>query len=457
MRLRQKIKTSDPYIQLVLLHVGLGVLFFVFKPFAKVFFLIIMGYFLYKIVFSPPSKVTLNVLLGCAYFAGAEILFRMTKGGIAYEASKYLVILFVLMGMFYKGISGKGYPYFIYLILLVPSILVASVTLTLDARFRTNIAFVLSGPVCLGLAALFCYDRKVTHKQLHSIVLYVLLPIISTTTYLFLYTPSIKARLSGTSSNSALSGGFGPNQVATILGLGMFCMVVRLILKSPSVALKLLNIFILGAMTFRAIVTFSRGGIVAAALVTIAFLATISLRLNMRRIVPLLASLVLLGGVLTVTWSISSNQTRGLIDKRYANQDPLGREKKDLSTGRAELFQEEIDGFLGSPFLGIGASRVKNKRVETSGHHLPSHNEIGRLLSEHGFLGVIILLILLFAPVAYRSRNRRNIFFFAFLAFWFATINHSGMRIAAPALLYGLALLNVVHEKPPVHRKQLKY
>ena len=85
-------------------------------------------------------------------------------------------------------------------------------------------------------------------------------------------------------------------------------MVVRLILKSPSVALKLLNVFILGAMTFRAIVTFSRGGILAAAIVTIAFLATISLRLNMRRVIPLLASLVLLGGVLTVTWSISSTK-----------------------------------------------------------------------------------------------------------------------------------------------------
>ena len=170
-----------------------------------------------------------------------------------------------------------------------------------------------------------------------------------------------------------------------------------------------------------------------------------------------MGSLILLGGILTATWSISSTQTRGLIDKRYANQDALGREKKDIGTGRVQLFQEEIDGFLNNPFLGIGASRVKNKRVETTGQHLPSHNEIGRLLSEHGFLGIIILLILILKPLGFRANNRRNIFFFAFLAFWFATINHSGMRIAAPALLYGLALLNVVYEKPIVHRKQLKH
>ena len=398
---------------------------------------------------STSKTLTVNVLLGCAYFTGIEILFRMTKGGLAYEASKYLVIVFVLIGMFYRGISGKGYPYFIYLILLVPSILVASVTLSLGANFRTNILFVLSGPVCLGLAALFCYDRKVTHQQLHKIILYILLPIISTTTYLFLYTPSIKDRLSGTASNAALSGGFGPNQVSTILGLGIFCVIVRLVLKSPNIFIKSLNLIILAAMTFRAIVTFSRGGVLAAALVTAAFFGTVVLRLKIKRLLPLFASIFLLVSILGVTWVISSNQTRGLIDKRYANQDALGREKKDLTTGRFDLFMEEIDGFLKNPFLGIGASRVKDKRIEETGQKLPSHNELGRLLSEHGLLGIICILILVFKPLTFRTNNRRNVFFFSFLAFWFATINHSGIRIAAPAVLYALALLNVTYQPKP--------
>ena len=383
-----------------------------------------MSYFLYKIVMSTSKNLTINVLLGCAYFTGIEILFRMTKGGLAYEASKYLVIFFVLIGMFYRGVSGKGYAYFIYLILLVPSILVASTTLSLGANFRTNILFVLSGPVCLGLAALFCYDRKVTYQQLHKIILYILLPIISTTTYLFLYTPTIKDRLSGTASNSALSGGFGPNQVSTILGLGIFCVIVRLVLKSPNIFIKGLNIFILGAMTFRAIVTFSRGGVLAAVLVTAAFFGSVFLRLRIKRLIPLFASIFLLVSILGVTWVVSSNQTRGLIDKRYANQDALGRDKKDLTTGRLDLFMEEVDGFLQNPFVGIGASRVKDKRIQETGQKLPSHNEIGRLLSEHGLLGIICLLILMFKPLSYRAVNRRNIFFFSFLAFWFATINH---------------------------------
>lgn len=430
----------------MLFHVALGLLFFAFEPAAKLYFLLVMGYFLIRIVILPQPRKTREILLACAYFSGAEILFRMTKGGLAYEASKYLVILFMLMGMFFKGISGRGYPYFFYLILLVPAILVASSTLSWGANFRTNIAFVLSGPVCLGIAALFCYDRKVNFKTLLEVNLYMLLPCITTTAYLFIYNPSIKSVLSGTASNAAASGGFGPNQVATILGLGMFTMVVRIFLQSPNLFIKLLNIGILCAMAYRGIVTFSRGGIFAAGIVIAAFLTIYFFKVSAKRQGEIILSSILFIIALIITWNISSSQTYGLIDKRYANQDAQGREKTDLTTGRVDLFIEEIDGFVNNPFLGIGASRVKDVRVEQSGNHLPSHNEIGRLLSEHGILGVIILAILIIKPLAYRSNNKTNIFFYAFLAFWFATINHSGMRIAAPAFLYALALLQVRHQ-----------
>lgn len=446
---------SDQYIPLVLLHIILGVIIFLFEPLSKLFFVVALLYFLWQIIFSNSKDKIYQILLACGYFVGAEVLFRMTKGGLAYEASKYLIILFVSMGMFYKGLSGKGYPYFIYLILLVPAIVVASITLTLDAKFRTNIAFVLSGPVCLGVAALFCYDRKVSHKQIMDVLLYMLLPLITTTAYLFLYNPSIKDTLSGTASNSATSGGFGPNQVATVLGLGMFILIVRLFLKSPNLFLKLLNLGLLGAMTFRAIVTFSRGGIFAAIIIVAAFLWSLFFRSTLRQKNQIIGSFILLVVGVSITWMISSTQTMGLIDKRYANEDALGREKSDITTGRVDLFMQEIDGFLNSPFLGIGASRVKNIRVETSGQHLPSHNEIGRLLSEHGLLGVVIIMILIFVPLGYRGKNKRNLFFYAFLAFWFATINHSGMRIAAPAFIYALSLLNVTNETHTVHRKQL--
>ncbi|MFD2542047.1 O-antigen ligase family protein [Lacinutrix gracilariae] len=447
---------KDNYIGLVLIHLAIGVALYLFEPLSKLYFIVTLLYFLFRIIMSPASQKTKEVLLACAYFAGAEVLFRMTKGGLAYEASKYLVILFMLMGMFFRGISGKGYVYFLYLILLVPGVLVASTTLGYSANFRTAVAFVLSGPVCLGIAALFCFDRKVTKNTLIEIINFLALPSIATTMYLFIYNPSIKETLSGTASNAASSGGFGPNQVSTALGLGMFALVVRLFVKSPTLILKIINLTILIAMSFRALVTFSRGGVFAAIIVIIAFLVTIYFKSSVKVKNQIVASFILLSIAIVVTWLISSTLTYGLIDKRYSNKDSLGRDKGDVSTGRFELFEEEMQGFLQNPFLGIGISKTQNIRVEKEGKRLPSHNEIGRLLSEHGLLGIVMILILGLRPLIYRSKNKRNNYFYAFLCFWFATINHSGMRIAAPALLYALSLLNVKYEKHPVHRKQIK-
>lgn len=405
-----------------------------------------------SIIVAPKSKKTTTVMTACAYFVGAEVLFRMTKGSIAYEASKYLVILFVLLGMFFKGISGKGYPYFIYLILLVPSIIIASLDLNADANFRTNLAFVLSGPVCLGLGALFFLDRKVKHKDIIEVLAYMSMPIVSMTFYLFVYNPSIRETLKSTASNYYSSGGFGPNQVSTILGLGVFAFTVRLLMKSPTLVLKFINALFLVIIAYRAIITFSRGGVVAAIITVLAFLVIIYAKALPRLRSKIVSSVFVLITTLIFAWIISSKMTMGLIDKRYTNRDSLGREKEDFTTGRTELLLNELEGFIENPFFGIGASNTKYYR---EGKSVVTHNEISRLLSEHGILGIFILLILIFAPLSYRSTNKKNVFFYAFLAFWFATINHSAMRIAAPAFFYALALLDIEYEKRPIRRKRL--
>jgi hypothetical protein len=339
---------------------------------------------------------------------------------------------------------------------MVPSIFVASTALSFDANFRTNIAFVLSGPVCLGISALFCYDKKVTFKQLSTVLLNMVLPIISTTVYIFLYNPSVRDALSGTGSNRTTSGGWGANQVSTILGLGMFIMAVRLFTKSPSIGLKVLNLLIFSGMAFRAIVTFSRGGVLAAIFTILAFVVIYYTKVSSKKRNEIVMISILFVFTIMVTWVISSNQTDGYIDLRYANKDHLGRDKGDVSTGRGTLFLEEIEGFIESPFFGIGSSRAKDQRLELEGQGITSHSEVSRTLGEHGMFGVVMLIILLLKPFDLRSKNKRNYYFYAFLVFWFTTINHSSMRIAAPAFVYALALLNVTHDKNPVRRKQIR-
>lgn len=446
---------KDHYLSLVALHIVFAFLLHFVPVFSDLYFFGTILYFSFKIFTAPHSSKFKEVVIACCYIVGSEVLFRMTGGTFFYEAAKYLVIIYVLMGLFSTGFSNKSYIYFIYILLLLPSILVAYMNASYSTNLRTNIAFVLSGPVCLGISAIYLYDKKIKMNDLLHALKFMSFPIIAMTVYLFLYSPSIKDVLRGTQSNFEASGGFGPNQVATILGLGMFALAVRLFIKSPTLFLKIINLLLLGVISYRGIVTFSRGGIITAILIICAFLVMLYRKSSTKQKGRIVYTLIIFGLLAVSVWTISSNQTEGLIDKRYANQDKLGREKEDLSTGRVELFLSDIQGFVENPFLGIGANGAKELRLKSGEGLKASHNEISRLLSEHGILAFIILSILLFRPLAYRLNNNRNIFFFAFLGFWFATINHSAMRLSAPGFIYALSLLNVQYEKRPLRRKRI--
>ncbi len=449
-------KRKDNYIKLIGLHVLIGILIFLFEPLSKLYFLVIASYFFIKIISSKRDVRVVQILMACAYVVGCDVFLRMTGGNFLYEISKYLIIIFIVIGLFYDGIKNSAFPYLIYLFLLIPGIFAAGMNVGYDTNFRTDIAFSLGGPVCLGIVSLYCYSKKINYKDLQKVLLAALLPIITMTIYLFLYTPDIREVVTGTYSNFQTSGGFGPNQVSTILGLGMFIVAVRYFLESKNIIMKGLNLFILAIISYRGIVTFSRGGVFVALTIIIVFLGIYFISSSLKNKRKTLRSLYLFFGMALLIWITSSIQTMGLINKRYANQDAAGRVKESMATGRSNLFNFEMDQFLENPFFGVGVGRVKEIRLKKEGINAASHNEISRNLAEHGFVGIFALLILIITPLFFRVKNKRNIFFYSFYLFWFLTINHSSMRIAAPAFIYGLSLLNIHHDKNPLHRKQIK-
>ena len=152
----------------------------------------------------------------------------------------------------------------------------------------------------------------------------------------------------------------------------------------------------------------------------------------------------ILTGVATLgIWTYTSFQTSGLIEKRYANQDARGRTKKDRLGGREAVIGAEYKLFMDNPILGVGAGMGKELRKEVFSLEAASHNEITRMLSEHGLFGIFGLLILLIAPFVLYLNNWQHLYFFSFYLFWLLTINHAAMRTAAPAFVYALTLLSV--------------
>ena len=111
--------------------------------------------------------------------------------------------------------------------------------------------------------------------------------------------------------------------------------------------------------------------------------------------------------------------------------------------------------FLEHPFFGVGAAKGTEIRSEEMGGLTASHDEITRMLAEHGSLGILGLLILFATPIFLYLDNKQHIYVFCFLAFWFLTINHAAMRTATPSFIYALSLLKVKfnEEEDTVHRK----
>ena len=223
----------------------------------------------------------------------------------------------------------------------------------------------------------------------------------------------------------------------------MFIFFTQLILFSKSKLEIVINTGLLAFISYRGIVTFSRGGIMTAAAMIVCLLFLLYYFSNAKG-KNKLSLIFILTGILSIgVWSYSSSQTRGLIEKRYANKDALGREKKDRLGGREEIMDAEINLFMDNPILGVGAGMSKSKRIEELGVEVASHNEITRLFSEHGIFGALAFLILLITPFIVYISNRQHLYFLPFLIFWLLTINHAAMRTAAPAFVYALCLLSV--------------
>ncbi|WP_235942626.1 O-antigen ligase family protein [Salinimicrobium oceani] len=439
---------------MLLLHFLIGFSIFIYRPLGKLYVLGALAYFLF-IVLQNKNKNN-EALMGAAYIAGAEVFFRMIEAAPFYETGKYSVILFLIIGMFFKGTSSRTMPYWAYLLILVPGIVVAASTWGYEYDFRKQVAFNLSGPVALGVSAVYCYYKKIEKEDYQKVLLMLLMPLLSQMFYLYLYTPNMRDVAVNLQANYAATAGYGPNQISTVFGLGMFILASRFFTIRNNF-INSIDLVLLVMISYRALMTFSRGGVLAGIICIGAFLFVFYSKKQFRDRGGIKRKILLFGAAGIFIWGFSLFQSGGMLDNRYTNRDAAGRLKDDITTGRVELVETELEGFYYNPVLGIGVGKGKEMRSQETGMETASHNEISRLLSEHGMLGVVAVVILIFVPVIFWTKFKNNYYFLAFLAFWFLTINHSAMRIALPAFVYGLALLYIVDDKKrPRNKKNLE-
>jgi len=228
--------------------------------------IIILGF----VIVFVNSNENEEVLLCTAYLVGSEVFLRMTNGLFFHEINKYAIILLVFLGLFTEKKKHNLPPiYILYLFLLLIGIVF--IDIPVFASIRKQIAFNLSGPFLLGISALYFYKRTISKEQLLNALYYSFLPITAMISHIFFKTPDLSEIRFGGVANFATSGSFGPNQVATIIGFGVFITVVFLYLKKRITGFLVLDVLVLVYITYRGFLTFSRGGIIAAGIAILFF------------------------------------------------------------------------------------------------------------------------------------------------------------------------------------------
>ncbi|MFD1294247.1 O-antigen ligase family protein [Lutibacter holmesii] len=435
-----QIKNKSSHLLLALFHIGLGILL-LSGLISKVYSLLIVVIAIRNIVQSKNDQN--QAVLWSAYMVGAEVLFRMSGGMLFYELPKYAVLLFLATGLYIEQKRHHvSVSYLLYILLLLIGI--AFIDIPFNESIRKAIAFNLSGPFLLGICAIYFYKREISVENLLHMLFVMFLPVISMLSLLYFKSPDVRQISFGGGANFAASGGYGPNQVSTILGLGIFILAVLLFFKKRIFSALPFDVLLFMYLSYRGLITLSRGGMLTAliALTAFIFYFILARKDKLKQFVKY-AGLVSLFSIALFVYTVDA--TGGMLMNRYTNKNAAGITKKDISTGRIDLFKNELDNFYEHPFFGIGVGGSKYDRVDEEGIVAASHNEVSRLLSEHGMIGLIILIILITIPAIHilNQPYLARAFLSAFLLFWFLTINHSAMRIAFPAFIYGLSLISI--------------
>jgi O-antigen ligase len=364
-----------------------------------------------------------------AYVVGAEVLWRMTDAAVFHEFGKYALSLIFIATLLATRRLRPPMLALTYFLLLVPAAWVTAFAYA-PADAREMISANMSGPFALLLSIwLFRRGLVIDRNVLVRVALVLVAPIVAIATVAASSTMSADQLTFTTASNFATSGGFGPNQVSAMLGLGMIACALAF-----GGAGRLLRGVLLTAFTFLLVqcaLTFSRTGL---ALLIIGLVAYVPFELKSGRQRWAILGLLALVFAFVQFWMIPAlnDFTSGMFAVRYTDAN---------LSNRAQIMMADIGIWMDNPFLGIGAGAANEARANYGFIVSAAHTEYTRMVAEHGLLGLLALLVLLSLGAIPIFRRQRGVSRGVRLAlvFWaFAFMVVSAFRLAAPAFLLGL-------------------
>lgn len=364
-----------------------------------------------------------------AYITGAEVLWRMSDAQSYWEIGKYGVAAVFIVAMIRHRRARSAFLPVLYFVLLLPSAL-----LTLRLPFNESKDFLsanLSGPLALMVAAVFFSQLSLSRENLLRVFLALLGPVVGVAAIAFFGVATAKELTFTLGSNFDTSGGFGPNQVSAILGLGALTCFLILLDNGVELKLKVLCGGVMMGLAAQSALTFSRGGLYN--VVGAITLASLFLLRDRRTRLQFLLAIFLISAV---SYFVIFPRL-----ERFTDGALLARFEQAGTAGRDVIARYDIEIWLDNFILGVGPGIAREHRREL-GHAAFAHTEFTRLLAEHGLFGLVALFVIAGAAVRnlIKARTAREKALVVALTAWsFLFMLNAGMRIVAPSIMFGLA------------------
>jgi len=395
-----------------------------------------------------------------AYATSFELLARMSRTSpfVPYELGKYLLLVLLLFGIL-KGYR-RGYIGWLMLALLLPG---AFFDLAGETTFK-NIVFNLIGPINVALAVIIFSKQDIVKEDFIGTLRLMLYPLVAVVSFAILKSPELEDVEFTLGGNFETSGGFGTNQVSMGLGLGSFIIFLFIKKRWTFTGYRWLDMALFLLFIFRGLITFSRGGMIGAALGILILLLldrNVSIEKRVFRPARTILTMIPFLLILMFTFIYANNLTGGLLSQRYKGETPgtlAGRKEKTLNVltaNRLQIFIDDLELWKENPAFGVGVGASRHLRDDTKGYL--SHIEISRLLSEHGILGLIYTTILLVLGVKLFKRNRHSQYVAIMSALYLIalfTTFHAAMRTYVSPLLFGLSFLSIIEVDSDVHETE---
>ncbi|MGE0433705.1 MAG: O-antigen ligase family protein [Planctomycetota bacterium] len=375
-----------------------------------------------------------RVIAVCFYITGSEVLWRMCQVPIRWEFGKLALIAIAVVAILRRGYARLPVLPLLYVALLTPSVVLTMADGDILDAVRTA-TFCLAGPAALFFMAWLCSHCRTDYAGFQRVIAGAALPAFAMIGQI-VWTLAGRGGLSqvvfSNESNFATSGGFGPNQVSAAMAFAALIAWFACLL-APARARAYRWLLFASALLFTAqcLITFSRTGLYLLVLsvgTSFAFMARTP-RARMNLVVGLLLAVLTLAVVVVPALDYA---TGGAFMTRFTDTN---------DSHRSELAWMQLRIWFDHPLFGVGPGESLKGYA--------AHTEYTRMVAEHGWFGMLSLMML--AGVVLHALTRpqpptARAMIAGLVAFGLAYMVPSATRMVVPAACIGIGYINIIDD-----------